>query len=62
MCRVKSRSCSSVSRSQGLREGRAHKTQTTGPLVVLGMLCAGREAVEFGWRDGLGISEAIASF
>ena len=60
MCRLKSRSCYCVSRGYGLRERRAHKTQTTGPLVVVGVLCAGREAVEFGWRDGLEISEDIA--
>ena len=31
----------------------------TGPLLVIEVLCAGREAVEFGWRDGLEISEGI---
>ena len=60
MCRLKSRSCYRVSRGHGLRERRAHKTQTTGPLVVMAMLCAGREALEFGWSDGLESSEDMA--
>lgn len=37
----------------------AHKTQTTGPSVVLEMLLAGRETVEL-WRPGLESSKAIA--
>lgn len=60
MCRLKSRSCYCVSRGQGLRERRAHKTQTTGPLAAMEMLCVGREALEFGWSDGLESSEDMA--